>query len=215
MFTQLFTIAIKNRSKIIFVFKLWYLFLVTLFFIGAWSIYNTDDNFIFFYNLARNLGQTALLVYVLTTIPGITKRFKIQHRLIQLIMLFRRYFGITVFLLAFTHFMWLRGISLLQKGIFSSQLATFELMGASALFLLFWMFLTSNDQSTKFLGPWWKRLHRVTYIIVWFIFLHVALQSKAPWMWIIGIDAVAQVASHIYNFLQQKPKPEPPVFSSG
>jgi DMSO/TMAO reductase YedYZ heme-binding membrane subunit len=66
------------------------------------------------------------------------------------------------------------------------------------------MFLTSNNLSVKRLGKWWKRLHRVVYIVVWLLVLHTGLQRISVWTYFIGVFAVLEIGSLIYNYLKKK-----------
>ncbi len=198
VFDQVFVWCVKKRSRIIFGFKLIYIFLLSLLFIGGWSIYSADKKFIFFYSLGLTLGRIAILVYILTTLPGITRRFGINHRFIQILMIFRRYLGICVFMLITIHFMWVRGIDILFKQIIIVPTPVFQLMGTGAYLLLMPMFLTSNDFSVKNLGKWWQIIHNATYIIIWLIFMHVAFQRISIWSFLVGTTAVLQVSSHLY-----------------
>lgn len=204
MFNPLFAVCVKNRSRIIFVFKILYLLLLTFLFIGGWSIYTNDANAFNYYQLALVAARTAIIVYILTTIPGITKRFGLSHRLIQIIMLFRRYLGITVFLLVLIHFWFVRGIALFFQKVVILPRPLFETFGMLSYMLLFFMFVTSNDFSVKRLGIWWYYIHKVTFVIVWLIFLHVALQRFSIWTVLIGLTALFQVTSHLYSFIKKR-----------
>lgn len=201
LFDPLFKFSVVNRSRIISYFKILYFFLFLFLLIGGYSIYTVNKQYITFYSWGITWGRTAILLYIVTTIPGITKRFGFQHRLIQIIMLFRRYIGITVFTLGFTHYMFMRGIGVFFKGTLDVIPALwFERFASIALLLLLCMFLTSNDISTKKLGTWWGRIHTVTYIIVWLLFLHTFLQRVSIYSVLIGITAVLQVFSHIFAY---------------
>lgn len=201
---SVFTTVTRNRQLVINGFKALYLVLVTVLFFGGWAIHQGGEAAIFWYRLAPMTGQAGLVVYILTTIPGIARRFRIQHKLIALLMIFRRYVGITMYLLVTIHYFFLRGIA----SWFGHILRVipedlFQLMGFMAYVLTFFLFATSNDFSTKHLGIWWDKIHRLTYIIIWFIFLHVALQRFSIWSILIGITAVLQVASHIASFIRK------------
>lgn len=198
MVDRIFSFAVRQKGKIIFAFKLFYLLIVTILFIGGRSIYYQDENFLRFSRLGVHAGKTALIFYILTTIPGITRRFGAKHKLIAAIMLFRRYLGISMFLFVLLHYWFLWGIDTFFHRIFQLPPPLFEAMGTTAYFLTLPLFLTSNDFSVKKLGPWWGRIHQLTYVIVWFVFAHVALQRLSIWSILAGITALAQISSHIY-----------------
>lgn len=210
---QLFLFCVKNKPRIISFFKCIYILFVVFLLFGSWAIYFKTDWLLFFSTKAKLFGQIGLLIYILTTIPGITRRFGIRIPLIGIIMLFRRYIGICVFLSVFIHYWFQRGIFLFLQGRFRWP-EFFELAGTAAFFLLFLMFLTSNDLSVKKLGSWWGRIHAVTYLVVWLIFLHTVLQRISMWSVLIGIFAVLQISSHIYKRLNT-PTLVPPVTSTG
>lgn len=195
----LFSQAVKHREKIITGFKVLYLILLTLLFTGGRSIYHVDQNFQSFYKLGVWSGRLALSLYIVTTIPGISRRFGLKHKLFSLLHVFRRYLGISMYLFVSVHFWFVRGIPWFIKGLLKMTPALFEIMGLTAYILTFFMFLTSNDLSVANLGIWWNRIHKLTYIIIFFIFLHVALQKLSIWTVLIGITLLAQISSHIYG----------------
>ncbi len=146
----------------------------------------------------------SLIFYLITTIPGIARRFRIRNPLIQTIMIFRRYFGITMYLLVLIHFWFIRGIELIfiQNKLLLNQ-PLFEISGLIAYILLFFMFVTANDFSVGKLRKWWQRVQNLTYIIVWFIFMHLALQRISIWSIMAGIGAILQISSHIFYFYKK------------
>jgi DMSO/TMAO reductase YedYZ heme-binding membrane subunit len=204
IFNQVFIYCARHRAKIIDAFKILYGVLALLLLFGSYSAFQVDSNYLFYYSLARKCGEMGILVYILTTIPGITKRFHIRSPLIQILMMFRRYLGILMFTLITIHFMILRGVGLFFQGTKLSHFLVFEIVGLTAYILLLSLFLTSNDWSIKRLGIWWDRLHQLTYIVVWLIFLHVALQRFDIWALLIGVTAIAQASSHVYVILRKR-----------
>lgn len=195
---KIFMLAAKNRAKIITLFKVLYLTIAAIIILGVYSLLKNNSFAVFFYTLGVQSGQAAILVYIITTIPGITRRFKISHRLIQILMMFRRYIGILMYSLILNHYMMVSGTMLIFKQILPLPFPVFELFGIAAFTMLFLLFITSNDFSVKRLGIWWDRLHQLTYVIVWLIFAHVALQRLSIWTLLIGVTAVAQISSHLY-----------------
>ncbi len=150
-----------------------------------------------FYSFARECGEYAALLFILVSIPGIARRFRYNHKFIMILMTFRRQLGVLMYLFALLHSLVLRIIPWIAKQIplrFETEI--FPAMIASML--LFTLFITSNDWSVKNLGDWWNRIQRMMYIIVWFIFAHIALVGLSKWTVLIGITSVLQVSSHIY-----------------
>ncbi len=204
MIDQLFSFSLRRKKRIIFVFKVGYVGIVGFLGIGSYAIYYSTTSALFYYQAALWCARIAILVYIVTTVPGITRRFGIHHKAIGIIMLFRRYIGITMFLLVLNHFWIVRGIDMFLRGIIIIPPPVFQIFGTLALTCLTPMVLTSNNLSVAKLGKWWGRIHQLTYIIVWFIFLHVALQRISIWSVLIGITAFAQISSHIFSYFKKK-----------
>lgn len=162
-----------------------------------------DSYFLEMYELGTKLGIAALLLYILTVLPGMFSRLQVMTQLTQpltaIILPFRKHLGILMFITAWLHLNFTTTLpQLVANGGDASkiQLLLFQWMGEIAWWLLFPLWLTSNDSSVKYLGKWWKRVHRLTYIALFFIFLHVAMQ-RASWMYLIGTIAILQVVSWI------------------
>ncbi len=205
MVDQIFSFALKRRSQIIFIFKLVYLTQLVLLYLGIHSVLFPTDSQLFYYYLALNFGRAGLVFYTITLIPGIFRRFGIKHKLISIIMIFRRYFGIAMYLSILIHFFTIRGTRMfLTQNFAVLSRPTFEIMGIGALLLTLPMFLTSNDLSVKTLGVWWKWIHKLTYIIIWFIMLHVILQRVSLWSILISIVLITQIASFLYSFMYKR-----------
>lgn len=142
-----------------------------------------------FYANATTFGKTAIILYILTTIPGIFRRFGTFYKPVSILMIFRRWIGIMMFLFVLIH-------GTIKLTVFFPPFF-FEYFGILAFFLLCTLFVTSNDWSVNRMGIWWHRIHNLTYSIIGFIFLHVALQRISIWSFLIGLDAIAVAASFI------------------
>lgn len=200
---ELFRVVVANKARIIRGFVVFYGFLLVFLFVGGRSIYFRDEFFLFFYSLGVWSGRIAITLYCITLIPGIAKRFGLQHKLFSLIRIFRRYIGISTFLFAFTHASFVRLILFLPQTLFLRG-PLFQTFGLLTLFFLFLMFLTSNDVSVNKLGIWWYRLHWVTHIIMITVFLHTLLQRVSVWSVLIGIIVILQLASFVVAFSRKQ-----------
>lgn len=196
---RLFLFVVINRQRIIFVFKILFFILFTILVYGSYSVYTRNSSLPFFIFLGQNAGKIALIFYLLTIIPGMAKRFGIKNKIIAILKIFRRYFGISMFLLVLIHYFLLRGVNTFFRGIFIVPPPVFEIMGMTAFILLFPMFATSNDLSVRSLGKWWYIIHKLTYIIFWFIFLHTALQRLSIWSILAGTSVTLELISYIYS----------------
>lgn len=195
---QFFSWAVAQKTRIIGVWKILYIFLFGLLVIGSVSIARLDTTALLFNELGRQLGKLALVLFIVIAIPGIARRFGYRHKAVALIMIFRRYLGITMYLLALIHASFVRLVFVASGRIPLSPAPTFVLFGTLALTLLFFLFVTSNDGSVRKLGVWWQRIHNLFYIIMWLIFLHVGLQRLGVWTVLIGVTSIIELVSFIW-----------------
>lgn len=153
--------------------------------------------------ISGKLGTISLFLFVLTLFPGIITRLQLNHRslttIATLLTPFRRQLGILMFITALLHMSLsttlpkialelipvgnVSELSLVEKfqlasKAFPPSLRLFEQVGIVAWVILLPVWLTSNDFSQKVLGRKWKTLQRLTYLALWFIFAHVAMQSQ-------------------------------------
>jgi DMSO/TMAO reductase YedYZ heme-binding membrane subunit len=150
------------------------------------------------------MGRVGIVAYSLTTIPGIARRLRVQHKLIALLMIYRRDIGVSMYLFVTIHYFFLIGIATWFQKIFVVPTPLFQTMGLTAYVLTFFLFATSNDFSVRRLGSWWHTIHKLTYIIIVFIFLHVALQRVSVWSILIGATLLAQASSHVVAFMRKR-----------
>ena len=155
------------------------------------------------YNVGSKLGVLSLFLYLATLLPSIITRLQLLPLITQpiasILSLLRRHLGILMFITAWLHMSLTTSLpQLVTNGFDPSkiELLLFHWMGEIAWWLLFPLWLTSNDLSKRFMGKWWKVLHRLTYIAMFFIFLHVAMQREALLL-VIGAVVVLEVASWI------------------
>jgi DMSO/TMAO reductase YedYZ heme-binding membrane subunit len=153
-----------------------YLLLGAVYVVGVPLFGALPKNFSVLLEIGGKFGTISVLFYALTLMPGILKRLQILPVIQVSLMLFRRQFGILMFLFAINH----SGYSLLfptlaLTGAPPMTLSTREIFGTIAEFVLFPLFITSNDLSLRKLGKWWKVIHKLTYVALLFIFGHIVL----------------------------------------
>lgn len=189
------------RNKLI-VTLFWFVYIPTLVILlaGAYQIVTLGPHIVLASDIGKKFGQLALSLLGVVVLPGILGRFKVEIKITRLITLFRRQLGILVFLLAFSHYILVRFLPTMTI----LPLSPFELMGSLALVMLFFMFLTSNNISMRHLGRWWKRLHRIIYVILWLLVLHTGLQRISIWTIMIGFFAILEVVSLIYDWWRKR-----------
>ncbi len=127
-----------------------------------------------FYSYGMILGLIAFVFFIFTLTPGILARFGLKNKLILWLTAFRRELGKLMFLFAFAHYLTIKVLPGISMNIVP-DFPIYQTIGFIALNLTFLLFITSTNRAQKKLGLWWKRLHRLVYITVWIIFLHVAL----------------------------------------
>jgi hypothetical protein len=165
------------------------------------------------YRVGKFFGILAVGVFILTVLPGIIRRFKIKGILGQLqnlLMFNRARLGVLMFVIATSHYLLTFLVPSIRIGIIPPPILTFELFGIMALFGSFPLFLTSNNFSKKLLKRNWGRLHAVVYILIWFIFLHVALviqndTTKLIVSFSLLIVGALQLMSLVYDKMEKKP----------
>lgn len=199
---KVFQTAAKEKQSIWRFFLVVYMAILTTLVWGSVVIVSSLPSQSLVYTIGVWSGRAALTLLALVLVPGMLGRFGIQIKVTRVITFYRRELGITTFLLAFTHGMLVRNVARFVHGWYPINLApVFELFGSLALSLLFLLFATSNDASVKRLGPWWKRLHRLVYIIVLLILFHTLLQRVSVWSVVIGIVTILEFVSLLWSGL--------------
>jgi DMSO/TMAO reductase YedYZ heme-binding membrane subunit len=154
-------------------------------------------------------GWVAAGLYISTLIPGIVTRFNLKGLTSEIgktIFFARTQLGISMFLAVFLHYI-LEVKSLIQTNNFPpKEPELWFAFGFLAMIVSFILFLTSNQQSKKFLKKNWFKLHRLTYAILGLAFLHVAFLERGLFMLIFGIMIILEVASFIYPRISKKGK---------
>lgn len=203
----LFLWSVKNKNFVIYAFIATHIFqviniLAAAFFVSQITSGNTLG--VMYYDLGGKFGTLAALTFLITLTPGIAKRFGIRHKILNILMTFRRHFGIMTFLLVLTHLSILRLIPYFSWQPFTTPPLR-ELIGIIAFLGFLLLFITSNDFSTHRMGKWWGRLHSLSYIIVWLVFAHIALYKPTESSSIlVGIFAVLEWVSLIYSWTHKK-----------
>ena len=207
---KIFLWSVRNKNLVIRAFISTHILqviniLAAAFFVSQIPSGNTIG--VLYYDLGGKFGTLAALAFLVTITPGIAKRFGFHHPKLNFIQTFRRHFGIATFLLVLTHYSILRLIPYMSWQTFTMPPLR-ELIGFAAYCMFFVMFITSNDFSTNRLGRWWGKVHSLAYVIVWLMFVHIALYNPTePTAILVGFYALAEWASLIYFWVKKKPAP--------
>ena len=194
---------IVNKLKLI---KIWYALLIAwfLFFLVSIPLLGIRQ----WVWLGQKSASISIVVFWLTLMPGILKRFKITGVLLPLrtvMMLYRRQMGITMYVFALTHHWWVRFLPILKINGDFWQFSLFEWIGFTAFVLLTPVFITSNEWSVRTLGHFWRTLHALVYIVVWLLFLHIALQGTSWQAFVTLVVASLETFSLIWDKLKNPP----------
>lgn len=192
---RLFAYLVARKGQVVLLFKVFYFLQIIIFLLAAAGGSS--------YPLGVAMGKAAVVLFVLTLIPGMMKRFGITHKLLALLMIFRRYIGIAMYISALSHFGLVKAVPALSSKL-PFQLTAFEFWGSLALFTLLFLFITSNDFSVGRLGIWWYRIHRLIYLSMWFILFHVGLQRLSIWTVLMGIVVFLMLISFIVSFSRHR-----------
>jgi methionine sulfoxide reductase heme-binding subunit len=158
------------------------------------------------YQLSKALGVLAAVLFLLTITPGIVQRLKLTalNVITNPLRFSRRTTGVAMFFAALSHYLFAVAFKVIKTGK-TPEVQTYFIFGFLALFLSLWLALTSNTFAKQKMGKWWKRLHSVTYLIVWLIFAHTVLIEISAISALVGVFAVVELYSLVkVNYLDKK-----------
>ncbi len=202
--TTAFETASRKRRRIISIFKFLYFLILGLVFISFPAAYTKNAFFNFLVENVAYFGRVALFLLFLLVIPGILGRFNIQIKVTRIVTLYRRQLGILLFLIVFTHYHLVNLPKIAGIEPFTLSFPLFQSIGFFALVLLFLLFITSNNFSVKKLGRWWKRIHRLIYIVLLLVLFHTALQRVSIYSVLAGLFTTLEIVSLAYSYFRSK-----------
>lgn len=199
-------LAIRQK-QIRFIFFCFYVFGFLGIGLGFWLFANNLEVYISLLWVANKIGFVSLGLFLLTLIPGILQRFRLNNLILSSVVLFRRQIGILMYISALVHSMYLSTIPLIMSGNFGNfaAISTHEFYGSLAVMILFPVWLTSNDFAQKKLKKFWKTIQRLTYVAIIFIYLHVAAVDRLA-LFVTMIVMILELFSWIYTFLANRKK---------
>ncbi len=160
--------------------------------------------------VGSSLGVFSLICYLTTLAPGIMKRLQVFPLQRASLMLFRRQFGILMFLSAYAHGLIVTTLPLaMSVGLKPEFFTMREQFGMYAVLILFPLWLTSNDLSVRWLGKKWNVLHKLTYLALLLIFIHVLLASELKWAIVGAVVIGLEIWSWVVEYRKNTSVPAP------
>jgi methionine sulfoxide reductase heme-binding subunit len=183
-----------------------YFFIILIFAIlgfTAWAWFNISPREI--KGIGKIMGTISALLFCLVITPGIVRRLKIQplQNLASHIMYCRAQVGLSMFFAGLSHYVHAVIIFATKYGK-TIEPKSYFIFGLLALFLSFWLALTSNMFSKRLLKKNWQKLHSLVYIIVWLIFIHTALIEISPISFLLLIFAILETYSLVKVKMDKK-----------
>lgn len=154
--------------------------------------------------IAKVFGVLGLFTYIATLLPSILKIVFPSTKksiIVRFLFKYRRQTGVTAFVFGLEH-----GILLIQENdldllCLDSYYNYF--LGFLSLFILTLLAITSNNWSVKKLKQNWKRLHSLTYLIIFLLLGHVLLTMAGKWSYITHLE-VCSITTIIILLLRRK-----------
>jgi len=118
------------------------------------------------------LGTGSMLLLILTLLITPLSTLTRQRWFLPL----RRWYGVMMAITAFTDFTMAAITTNFAGGVFGRLAGhSFLLVGFINVMVIIPLFLTGNNLAQRWLGRYWKRLHRLTYAVWGLLWLHLAL----------------------------------------
>ncbi len=199
----IFIFGIRERRKILFSIQGFYIIFSFLILFAFFQVYHEGVFSSSFLSFSTIAGKIAIVFYLASLVPGIARRLRMHNKIIAVFMMYRRHIGVVSFFFMLYHYMMERGVNLIRFG-FPRAIPLTEFFGSMAFFFAFLLTVTSNDISTKTMGIWWKRLHALTYAMVWLILFHVVLHRISVWGVLLFLFGALEGISFIYHKSKRK-----------
>jgi len=199
--------TITRKKTIERTFLFFELLMPVLWGFGAYVLVNYPDQYLTVFEIGGWFGILSFSLYCLTLVPGILKRFQKLPLVQATIMPFRRHLGILMFLTAYVHMGYVGTIPIFFANPPVTPAPQLHILyGFLTMMLLFPLWLTSNDFTQKRMGRVWKWVHRLTYLALGSIILHVSITSKPAFV-VAVIFIGLEIASWGKVFLSAKKTP--------
>jgi sulfoxide reductase heme-binding subunit YedZ len=147
-------------------------------------------------SLANFLGLLALIGYLTTLLPSLLgavfPAIK-RHKSLIWLLKYRRHLGIAAYALAMNH-----GILLIiqrQLNLLDWQTYLHYFQGFSSITIFTILAITSNDESVKSLKKDWKKLHKLTYLVLLIMPWHILDKMAGHWTYLTPLAVLLTFAT--------------------
>jgi DMSO/TMAO reductase YedYZ heme-binding membrane subunit len=202
MIDKVFLFLVSKKERVIRLFQIGYL-LIGLVSLGGIFLFVSGVERSVIYEWGLRAGRLAESFFIIVLIPGMATRYGIRNKPLSLLMIFRRYLGILMYVIALAHVAIVR-IAPQLPYIDLSLPSGSVLYGGVAMVLLLPLFVTSNDSSVRRLGIWWTRVHKLIYGAMIVILLHTGLQRVSVWSGVMAVFVVLETGSYLFLLLRQR-----------
>jgi DMSO/TMAO reductase YedYZ heme-binding membrane subunit len=190
-------LAATHKQLIRNIFFVIELGLVVLLVLGSMQVFSNPPKLLSYLEVARTLGTVAAIFLALAVLPGILGRLRWFTLVRIVLMMFRRHFGIMMYLSGLTHGWFMFFVPTILFGPAPPDIFVF--FGTLTILLGFPLFLTSNDWAVALLKNWWYRIHKLVYFMLLLAGLHTMYTSPK-----VGVLLLSLVALEIISFIAAK-----------
>jgi methionine sulfoxide reductase heme-binding subunit len=204
MVDRLYSWVTSHRNLILRLFWLVFFLLLILITVGYRAIVIGLGDFSGFSEIGAKAADIAVAILIATAIPGIFRRFHISHKLVMLLMIFRRQLGIATFFFALVHVCFTTVFPEIRANAPLIATDPQNLAGWTTFILLIPLFVTSNNISIRALGVWWHRIHALMYGIIFVLAFHVFFSGEESWLFLTSVTGVSEVVSFMYENFRRR-----------
>ena len=143
-------------------------------------------------NFDSYLGFLALLTYIVTLLPTILRKVfpnTNKTNIPKILLKYRRQIGVISFLLGAGH-----GILLFMKrsfDVFDLKSYLVYSQGILILGIFTLLAITSNDWSVKKMKKNWRKMHQLTYLLMFLLMWHISEKMFGHWTYVTPLGIIA------------------------
>ncbi len=154
--------------------------------------------------LANILGCLGLLSYLITIVPSILKvvlPIAKKNQFLIWLLKYRRHFGVAAFSLGLNHGI----LIIIKKSLNLLDLQTYieYFQGFSILLIFTLLAATSNDKAVKKLKNNWRKLHQLTYLVIFLLPWHILSKMSGHWTYLTPIVVLSTTITAILFTLRK------------